>query len=102
MRTFNWTPQVCGVLREKLKSYVEVVNQYDCYLIKTGVWQAPDRYEKYVKPKLNAVLAYVVSLGFTQEEAEICFPTFYEQISVKSIYERYARNLSEIIWREND
>ena len=100
MRTFNWTPQTCGVLKEKLKSYLEKVNQYKKHCQTKDVWDAPEKYETYVRPQLIAVFDYVETLGFTREEAEMSFPVNYEPNTLNSLYEKYARNLSSVIYRE--
>ena len=99
MREFNWNPATCRVLKQKLKRYVEVVNLYDHYLKKNDLWLETDRFAKYVEPVLLDVYAYVESLGFTREEAEVCFPLFYEPPTTKMAYEKYARNLSSIIYQ---
>lgn len=99
MREFKWTPATCRGLKEKLKRYVEVANLYDHYLTQKGLWNDLDRFEQYVQPALNDVYAYVESLGFTREEAEVCFPLFYEPPTTKLSFEKYARNLSCIIYQ---
>ena len=99
MRDFKWNPATCRVLKQKLKRYVEVANLYDHHLNKNGLWSDPDKFVTYVEPVLLDIYAYVETLGFTREEAETCFPLFYEPPTTKLAFEKYARNLSSIIYQ---
>lgn len=98
MRRFNWNPTTCRELSKKLRRYVEVVNLYSHSIQNKDLWADFDKYEKYVEPILLDIYDYVESLGFTREEAEICFPIFYEPPTSKTAYKKYARNLSSIIY----
>ena len=99
MRKFNWTSQSCKILDEKVKRYIEVSNFYTRYLQNFNLWGSPERYEKHIQPVLNELFDYVETLGFTREEAETALPIFYESPSAKAAFEKYARNLSSIIYK---
>lgn len=99
MRNINWNQTTCQGLKERLRRYCEVVNFYFSYLERTDRWSAPDRFEKYIEPLQAEIYAYVESLGFTKEEAEGLFPASYEPMTSQSLFEKYARNLSSVIYK---